>query len=354
MAVVRYPSEFQANAGTDYVTFTRKRRNYNGKDTNSIYLNESDANGIETVVLFMPQKIAEGYSQNYRNSTLGPEGSAALTGGFVGGSKTNKIDFADIAIRLAENKALDYATTGLSMLGTSSLDANAILSATSGVIYNPMMEVLYDGPSFRRFNYQFMLFAKSKSDAEKIYQIVRFFQSASVPSVKGKVQSGGLTSAINASAQAQAIAGIIGTLTQGTKDELERALKQNLNPNNGAGQQGGGAGGILSGLLGNTLNLLTGVGLGGAAISGAIFSGDDRFIRQPPQMKIEYRRGGSEHPYIKSPKICTIENAQIDYTPSGNYTSVNDFDAESKATTVATLITLTFTEMEIVFEDYYS
>ena len=41
----------------------------------------------------------------------------------------------------------------------------------------------------------------------------------------------------------------------------------------------------------------------------------------------------------------------VDYTPTGNYTVLNNFGETEKATTVATTITLTLTEIKNVFSE---
>lgn len=350
--IIRYPSEFTATPNTDYIHFTSVRRNYKSANlgplsttTTSAIHDDEPQNGIAGIILYMPQRIAESNTQNYRNSTLGPEVSAALTGGPVGSGR-NTIDFADIAIRLVENRSLDFVAQALSKLGTSALDANSILSATAGVIYNPMMEVLYDGPQFRTFNYQFMLFAKSEADAANIYKIVRFFQKCSVPSLNGDVDKR-IVGPLNTATQVELLSG----LATNTFDAAKNLIGGALNPD--GSNKNAGAGGGLGGLFNTAITGAGGFTAAVGAQSGLIFSGTDRFIKQPPQLRIEYKRGSDLHPYIKSPEISVINNIQIDYTPSGNYTVLNDFVSQAKATTVATVITLTLTETKVIYSDYY-
>lgn len=363
MAYIRYPSEFSSdNPATDYVKFTSVRRDYGGQWQSSTTTagaslhRDEPQNGTDGVVLYMPQRLFEANSQRYKHTELGPEVSSALTGGPVG-TGPNALDFGDIAIRLLENKSIDYASKALATLGGVSLGANSILSATSGVIYNPMMEVLYDGPQFRTFNYQFMLFAKSESDAENIYKIVRFFQMCSVPSLNGEVQKSGLSSVLGTATSINFITGITGTITDTAKDTLNTKINDQIKSQGGNQQQGGGGNPLATGFQGalNTLFSTAG-GLAGsaAALTGLTFGGNQRFINQPPQLRVEYKRGADAHPYIKSPEICLIENIQVDYTPSGNYTVLNNFGETEKATVVATLVTLTLTETKIIYQDYYT
>jgi hypothetical protein len=372
--IVRYPKELVVGSTTDYIEFKTIRRDYEGTSPGG---SAGRARGVSTgifgrmtgykdepmqaagkVLLPIPQKIAEANTQSYNSMALGPEVEAALTGGTMGfGFEGNKLDLADIAIRIAENTTLDFTTENLNKLGGTNLSRNAVLSATSGVIYNPMMEVLYDGPQFRRFNYQFLLFAKSEEDAKNIYSIVRFFQQASVPSSSGTTSKDGVASAILNATAANSISGVASTLSGASKQALNDGVKKALDPKGTTGGIGGIAQSFFGSIAGGALNTILGSAGGlagaGAVNAGFIFSGEDRFIKNPPHLLVTYKRGSDDHPYILPPQPCIIENIQIDYTPGGNYTMLNNFASKGQATTVSTLITLTLTETKITYQDYY-
>jgi len=349
MATARFPKDFTADPLTDYMKFKTVRRDYGGG--NGGYTAEPSAE-TNDVILYMPQKISEGIAQLYRNTRLGPEASSVLTGTEIKGSTGNLglpalgagqgnpggYNFGDMIKRMVESSITNKISDAMSKIGADSLDANAILSATSGVIYNPMMEVLYDGPAFRKFNYQFFLFAKSSADAKEIYKIVRFFQEASVPSQSGSVDrttvAGAVSTAGVIDAGAATAGGVAGVLSNpfDIKNVVNTATSS------------------LSGVLGN----LFGGSAGNIAVTlpGGAFSGG-RFITQPPAFEITYYRGANLHPYIDSPERCFLESMTIDYTPTGNYTILDNFDDTKAATTVGTLITLNFTEIKIRYKEDY-
>ena len=87
---------------------------------------------------------------------------------------------------LAENFLLDKSVDVANKLGATNLSAAGLLSATSGVVFNPNLEVLYEGPDFRTFNFQFNLFTKSEEDAQSIYNIVETLRRASLPNSSGE------------------------------------------------------------------------------------------------------------------------------------------------------------------------
>jgi hypothetical protein len=124
---------------------------------------------------------------------------------------------------------------------------------------------------------------------------------------------------------------------------------------------GAAAGNILAGkdptgaLTGLATKAIGNLGKGAAifGIGNAFFGGDSRFIKQPPLLRITYKRGTNQHPYILPLKPCAINNMSIDYTPTGNYTVLDNFGNETVATVVATNITLGLIEVKTIFaEDY--
>jgi hypothetical protein len=347
MSTVRYPSEFQATPNTDYIQIEKIIRDYStlnqkGQDDIGTY-NQSGVNQYKvvgdpnTLIMNMPQKIGEQIAQNWRNSSLGPEGSNMLMGRTSIGKDPAAFGLGIIR-RMIENSLLGTATTALGKVGASNINENSILSATSGVIYNPMMEVLYDGPEFRTFNFQFVLFAKSEKDAAAIKKIVRFFQNASVPSYTGQVNSDGLAGVLASSNVVDLATQAAGGLT-----DIVGSILGGKDPTGGIFKLGGGA-------LGNLAKSAAILGTGNA-----FFGGDNRFIKQPPFLRITYRRGTNQHPYILPLKPCAINNMSIDYTPTGNYTVLDNFGNETVATVVATNITLGLIEVKTIFaEDYYN
>ena len=65
------------------------------------------------------------------------------------------------------------------------MSANSILQQKTGQIYNPNVELIYQGPGFREFGFSFNLIPKSSGDAQMISQIIREFKKWSAPSTQG-------------------------------------------------------------------------------------------------------------------------------------------------------------------------
>lgn len=319
---VRYPSDFTADSpGTDYLEFKFIRRDYKSSEVKYV------AEG-ETIILNIPQKVTESHSQNFAMAAKGELGNPDIFGKAGVGNAALRA-----AQRMGESFGLNLSTEVMTKLGASQLTDNGILSATGGVVYNPNLEVLYDGPDFRRFNFQFALFTKSKDDAKNIKKIVDTLRKASLPSAGGQpdASTGQLSGVFTDVVQAEGVAAAAGTLGNFIANKLNLTA---------------GSGGIS-----NLISAAGGLGVAVGTNSGALFSGDSRFITQPPFILISYKRGTGNHPFIQPLLPASIDQISFDYTPTGNYTTLANFDATDEATTIGVTITMQVTEVTNLFSD---
>jgi len=346
MATTRYPADFTGTPETDYLEIKMIRRDY--KETGSTsYKLESPGNGLpDTIILNMPQRVTESISQNFLNASLGEIGPFLGAKDGTGGMKKQMVQ--NVIKRLLENAFLGAATQGAQKLGASQLNENGILSATSGVVYNPNLEVLYDGPDFRRFNFQFSLFTKSEKDAQAIYSIVRFFQYSSVPSGGGVVDTGALAGVILDQAAIETAENVAGFAGAGINDLIKRATTTTTSGTTSNPFQNSIDAGV------NTLLGLVRGGSGAALAGGGVIgTGENRFIKQPPFLLLTYKRGANIHPFLRPLLPCSLNSLSIDYTPTGNYTVMDNFGKPNVSTVVAVNITLELTEVKNVFKEDY-
>ena len=61
----------------------------------------------------------------------------------------------------------------------AAVDGNAILSRAEGAVINPNLELLFNGPQLRPFNFTFKLAAREKKESEQIIKILNFFKRGS-------------------------------------------------------------------------------------------------------------------------------------------------------------------------------
>lgn len=304
---LRYPQEFTVDTPTtDYIEFYAVRPKF-GENfrKGGIKYNYHPTR----VILNVPQKVVENHSQNWNNAALGeltPDSISRLISPFRTENQGTPLPMLDqigevgnLGIRFAEQKALEAAVKGMQTMGASGITPNGILSATGGIVYNPNLEILYEGPDFRTFNFQFVLFNKSEGDAQEIYNIVEWFREQSVPSLNNRADFG-----------------------------------------NGSGAAGGDS---------NRPDTDTG---NTPSSAGWSFNSKSRFLAQPPFILMTYKRGAGDHPFMRPLLPAALNSVSVDYTPTGNYTVMNDFDSRDKATTVAANITIQLTERtNLTYED---
>lgn len=360
MATTRYPSEFTATPSTDYLEIKMIRRDYTSSTPNYTLEGDLPSGVPDTLILNVPQRITEAFSQKWANVTMGEVGP------FLGGRSSNGLGsvagpagLGNTIKRMIENFLLKGAVENFAKLGASGLNENGILSATSGVVYNPNLEVLYDGPDFRRFNFQFSLFTKSEKDAQAIYSIVRFFQYSSVPITSGDQGfpgvAGGAAGALVDSAAVTAAEAVANTASQGVQDAINGvspATKgNNANPLSNLTNlldPATYANTVQTAIQGtaNTIGSYLGAGVGTAVFSSGA---ESRFIKQPPFLLLTYKRGAELHPFIHPLMPCSLNSLDINYTPTGNYTVMDNYGKTSQATVVGVTITIGLTEVKAVY-----
>ena len=335
MATQRYPADFAVNGpSVDYIEMQFIRRDY--KQNKVQY--KSAAN-LGKILINVPQKVTEAISQQFNQSGLGEMGR------FLAGRSNAGAAVKDALSRTAENFLLDKSVDVANKLGATNLSAAGLLSATSGVVFNPNLEVLYEGPDFRTFNFQFNLFTKSKEDAQAIYNIVETLRVASLPTASGEPNKIQLTHTFADSAAIQTATGAISLAGDIASGAI--AGKIDAESTTAAGAAGG-----LFNNIGKLFNGGATAAGAGATAAGLLFNSDgNRFITQPPFILLRYMRGADEHPFIRPLLPAAINQVNFDFTPTGNYTTVGEFNGDPKATTVGVTITMQLTEVTNLFAD---
>ena len=169
-----------------------------------------------TVLLQIPANIQDGNSisagDSKMNSIVGAAigGSSDLmtgVGGALGGKKgfvnegesrmeaaarqgqtaiTNLISNSNISGNVQSLITKKLAASAVNALG-GNVTMNQILARQDGTVFNPNMELLFNGPTLRNFRFSFKMTPRSEKEAEQIKLIVRTFKMNMAP----KVNAGG-------------------------------------------------------------------------------------------------------------------------------------------------------------------
>ena len=95
---------------------------------------------------------------------------SAITGGFTEAAKTA----ADATDQIPK----DFSSTkgSIANLITQAMTGKNVLARAEGAIVNENVELLFQGPTLRTFNYTFKLSARFDKEAQEIANIIRFFK----------------------------------------------------------------------------------------------------------------------------------------------------------------------------------
>jgi hypothetical protein len=147
---------------------------------------DSTRESIGTVTLPIPGGLSDSNACNWGDDTMGPlqlaAAGAALKLLTPDGSTPIGAALGDLKSQLVTNntemKQLIQGKFAASAVGA---DPNSLLSRTQGMILNPNLELLFQGPSLRPFAFEFKMSPRSAAEAKLITQIIRFFKQGMAP-----------------------------------------------------------------------------------------------------------------------------------------------------------------------------
>lgn len=142
------------------------------------------SNIIGTVVLPIPSGISDTNACVWGENTLNAATAAGVAAAFAGITKGIGAGVKEAGDSLTKALADPVTKTGIAALFTANAvgtDGGAILSRTSGVVINPNMELLFNGPTLRPFSFTFKMSARDKKEAEEIIKILNFFKRGMSP-----------------------------------------------------------------------------------------------------------------------------------------------------------------------------
>ena len=161
-----------------------------------------------SILLPIPNSVQDGNSVDYGSSKLGNLQATAASGirdamdaDFTKGG-TQYVDDVTKALKdTASNfnegvgggaKAADLlkkqlTTQAVGMLG-GNITVDQLMARENGEVFNPNMELLFNGPTLRNFKFSYKMMPRSEQEAEQVRLIIRSFKSNMA--VKTKASSG--------------------------------------------------------------------------------------------------------------------------------------------------------------------
>jgi hypothetical protein len=211
--MLKYPNNLNEGQ-TDYVSFTHRE-----------YKNNSKGGGVaapgtgERIVLYMPnstpvanygnswgnsgqtfdgpigllkKKMAQGLgdSVNELGNTVGNLGDGVEGNAFESIRQLAKDagrSAGDMVGDMIDNRGGLVKQLGMNAVGGMLVGSgNNLLALTQGKIYNPNVELLYQGPQLRTFSFQFNFVPKNSNESSVISQIIKEFKMWSAPGDPGE------------------------------------------------------------------------------------------------------------------------------------------------------------------------
>jgi hypothetical protein len=131
----------------------------------------------DTIALYMPDTLKFSYGQTYRPLELGGANIGAAVPA-IASSLANSV-MGDV--NNASNFTLNLAAQN-SPIARNQL--TALATAATGLVNNPMLEVIYTSPKFRQFSFNFMLYPRSEKEAQQVQNILDTLRFHSAPEIK--------------------------------------------------------------------------------------------------------------------------------------------------------------------------
>ena len=169
-----------------------------------------------TIILQMPSSIQDGNSASYGESrmntivgaaagavkeTMVEAGNAIANAEDLGGAMTGVLDATKGALSGLDNTSglLEGGKTLLTNKLTASalgalggnVSAADLLARSTGQVFNPNMELLFNGPTLRSFRFSFKFTPRNAKEAEQVRLIIRTFKSNMAPKVDQSTQISG-------------------------------------------------------------------------------------------------------------------------------------------------------------------
>lgn len=191
--VLKYPRE--AQSGSDFVTITAHKYTTNASGT----LGPAAPGG--GIVIYMPNStptVSNG--QNWQDQKFeGPLGKIKRDiGAAVVGGATAGIDKNDPSQSYGIQEGLSSVQSNMGNIpdavrqavisggaGIAGVSANQMMAYSRQQIFNPNVELLYEGPQMRSFGMNFNFIPKSAREADDVRQIIKYLKIYSTPADRG-------------------------------------------------------------------------------------------------------------------------------------------------------------------------
>ena len=198
-ANLRYPLNESHAVKYDYMQVTAYKHEANTFNTSSIGSGFADADeriGTSVGKVFLPMQpegLAEGNGVDWQNGTANAlevgalkTAQAGIMGALEPGNVVANVAKKTMETGLSEGESL-LKNSGVSNNDIASFFAsravgnNSLFTRATGKVLNPNLELLFNGPRLREFNYNFRFTPREEREAREIRRIIKFFKKNMAP-----------------------------------------------------------------------------------------------------------------------------------------------------------------------------
>ena len=187
--IVRYKTVSDTSGGS-IVGEPGKRRNSTNKEES-----------LATIFLPIPPSIQDRNSVSYQSSNINGISATAIGGiqnimqagefsmegitnvaGEVQKAVESTVTSAGGGGRILDLITKSLASQALGVFG-GNVSVDQLLARGEGIVFNPNMELLFNGPSLRQFAFSFQMTPRSQTESDAVKQIIRTFKKNMAPQV---------------------------------------------------------------------------------------------------------------------------------------------------------------------------
>lgn len=178
----QYPTAILKN-GQDYLKFTILKYGNRGISKSAIGFEKRTLPELKgNIFLPIQPTIMDSNSVNWTSDSMN-----VIQLGFAGVSAAAMNDPKDAVGKMIDTMSNEFTNVGESALNalkiqlanTAVSSQSNLLSRVTGAIWNPNMELLFQGPQLRPFDFSFTLTPRDEKEAKQVKSIIRAFKEAS-------------------------------------------------------------------------------------------------------------------------------------------------------------------------------
>lgn len=186
-SALTYPIEKPAQLQSDYVKFTALEYGTTSVNTSNFATSPGANSSLgKSVYLAIQGGISDSNGVGWNEEVLNPLQIAGARVAMTTMDEGVSAGINEIGEMVANATGFtgDLRKAIIASATESAIGAN-ILPRTSRAIFNPNVELLFNGPQLRAFNFNFKMTPRSKPEADTVLEIVKFFKVNMAPKTVG-------------------------------------------------------------------------------------------------------------------------------------------------------------------------